>query len=59
MTKSSQEIKNLTRINHPNIVRLKLAEEDARGRLWLYMEFCDAGSLFDYINEKNKETDYM
>jgi serine/threonine protein kinase len=47
------EIKNMRQISHPHVVRLfDVVTGMKKKNLYLFMEFCDGGSLEDYINQK-------
>jgi serine/threonine protein kinase len=47
------EIKNMRQISHPHVVRLfDVVTGMKKKNLYLFMEFCDGGSLEDYMKQK-------
>lgn len=48
-----QEIQTMSRLNHPNLVKLLFFQEErASGQLYLIMEYCAGGDLRRYLNKR-------
>ena len=47
------EMKALRTLNHPNICRL-YEEVETDQKIFLILEYCSGGELFDYIVEKDR-----
>ena len=53
LSRVAKEIKILKRIKHPNIVQLyEIVENETE--IYLIMEYCSGGELFDYIVSKQR-----
>ena len=48
-----REIKILSMMDHPNIIKTYKISENSKS-LYIIMEYCDGGELFDYIVKKEK-----
>ena len=48
-----REIKILSRLNHPNVIKIHKIEEDSK-KFYIIMEYCENGELFNRIVEKQR-----
>ena len=56
MERVVRELKILSELNHPNIIKIYKIIEDEK-YYYVVMEYCEEGELFNYIVEKNNLTD--
>mmetsp|Transcript_35160 Transcript_35160/g.34832 ORF Transcript_35160/g.34832 Transcript_35160/m.34832 type:complete len:106 (+) Transcript_35160:19-336(+) len=47
------EVRISKMMNHPNIIKTHEVFEE-KGRIFIVMEYCSKGDLFDYIKQKKK-----